>query len=291
MSSVYAAVTDRIIAELEKGTAPWVKPWHGNGVGDLPSNGATGRQYNGVNVLLLWEAAFTKGYLRPSWLTYRQAQALSGQVRKGEHGTQIVFAGSSTKESETGEDEQIRFLRFHWVFNVAQIDGLPDHMTGIPSFRPLDQALVHAEAFIAALGADVRHGGNRAAYAPALDRILMPHREQFASDAHYMATSLHEHGHWTGHSQRLARDLSGRFGDHAYAAEELIAELTAAFLCAELAVPGDLRHPEYIRSWLQVLGSDTRAIFTAAAKATEAANYMRATARPMVEVADASADS
>jgi antirestriction protein ArdC len=149
---------------------------------------------------------------------------------------------------------------------------------------------VGAAKFIEALGADVRHGGNKAAYAPALDCILLPHREQFESDAHYLATNLHEHGHWTGHTRRLDRDLSGRFGDEAYAAEELVAELTAAFLCAELAIPGQLRHPEYIGSWLKVLGHDNRAIFTAAGKATEAANYMRSIVNPEQNEASATVE-
>lgn len=160
------------------------------------------------------------------------------------------------------------------------MSGLPEHISCIPPPRPLDEALLEAESFIAALGAEVRHGGNRAYYAPSLDAIQLPHREQFESDAHYAAIKMHEHAHWTGHESRLDHNLSGRFGDQSYAAEELIAELTAAFLCAELAIPGQLRHPEYIGSWLQVLGGDKRAIFTAAAKATEAANYMRSIANP-----------
>ncbi len=191
-----------------------------------------------------------------------------------------MFAGSATKKDETGEDAKHRFLRFHSIFNVKQVEGLPERFTSIPPPRPLEAALSKAEEFIAALGADVRHGGNMAAYSPALACILLPHRERFESDALYLATKLHEHGHWTGHKSRLDRNLSGRFGDQAYAGEELVAELTAAFLCAELAIPGQLRHPEYIGSWLKVLGKDTRTIFTAASKATEAANYMRSIARP-----------
>ncbi len=281
MSNVYEEVTAKIIAELEKGSAPWVKPWKGNGIADLPFNAATGRRYNGVNVLLLWGTALEKGYQHASWLTYLQAKTLGGQVRKGEHATAIVFAGSTAKKDSTGEEEKYRFLRFHSIFNVEQVDGLPERFTGIPPPpRPLDDALSNAEEFIALLGADIRHGGSRAAYAPTLDTILMPHREQFESDALYVATKLHEHGHWTGHKSRLDRDLTGRFGGEAYAGEELVAELTEAFLCAELAIPGQLRHPEYIASWLKVLGEDKRAIFTAAGKATEAANYMRSIARP-----------
>lgn len=281
MQSVYERVTAQIVAELEQGTAPWVKPWKGSGVAELPYNAATGRRYSGVNVLLLWGTAFEKGYRSAVWLTYLQAKTLGGQVRKGERSTEIVFAGSSVKETETGEEEKYRFLRFHSIFNIEQVDGLPERIAGIlPPPRPLNEALSGAEEFITRLGADVRHGGNRAAYAPELDAILMPHRGQFESDAHYIAVKLHEHGHWTGHKSRLGRDLTGRFGGEAYAAEELVAELTAAFMCAELEVPGRLRHPEYIASWLKVLGKDKRATFTAASKATEATNYMRSIAWP-----------
>jgi antirestriction protein ArdC len=280
MGNVYEIVTAKIVAELEQGTVPWVKPWQGSGIADLPYNAATGRRYNGVNVLLLWAATLDKGYRHATWLTFLQASALGGKVRKGEHATGIVFAGDAVKETETGEERKKHFLRFHAVFNVEQVEGLPEPIMGSPPARPLDEALAEADAFITALGAQVRHGGNRAGYSPDLDSIILPHREKFESDAHYLGVKLHEHGHWTGHKRRLDRDLTGRFGDAAYAAEELVAELTAAFMSAELGIPGRLRHPEYIASWLKVLGADTRAIFTAAAKATEAANYMRRVAMP-----------
>ncbi len=145
---------------------------------------------------------------------------------------------------------------------------------------PIETALVGVAAFIEAIAADVRHEGDRAAYAPSLDCILLPHKEQFETMEQYFATSVHEHGRWTGHARRLNRDLSGRFGDAPYAAEELIAELTAAFLCAELSIPGQLRHPAYISAWLTVLGGDKRAILTATARATEAAQYLCRIAQP-----------
>ena len=280
MRNVYEEVTTRIIEQLEQGTAPWVKPWKEGGMAALPYNALMGRRYNGVNVLLLWDTTLARGFRHAAWLTYLQAQTLGGQVIKGERATAIVYAGRTSKENDTGEEETRRFLRFHAIFNVEQVSGLPEQFLGIPQPRPLEEVLSEAESFIMALGADVRHGGNMAAYAPTHDCILLPHREQFENDAGYLATKLHEHAHWTGHKSRLARDLTGRFGDHAYAGEELIAEITAAFLCAELLIPGELRHPEYIAAWLKVLGEDKRAIFTAAAKATEAADYMRAIVRP-----------
>ena len=280
MSTVYDTVTARIVAQLEQGTVPWVKPWTEGGIAELPTNALTGRHYNGVNILLLWETAIERGYRHATWLTYLQAKTLGGQVKKGERATAIVFAGSTVEENETGEEEKRRFVRFHSIFNVEQVSGLPERLFHFPPIRPLDEALLEAEAFIGALGANVRHGGDDAGYVPAIDTILMPNRDQFESDARYVVTKLHEHGHWTGHKSRLDRDLTGERGGTAYAGEELIAELTAAFLSAELQIPGELRHPEYIARWLEVLGGDKRAIFTAASKATKAANYMRQIVRP-----------
>lgn len=276
--NVYEVVTARIVAELERGVAPWVKPWQGGGSTALPYNAKTRRPYNGVNILLLWAAALEKGYTHPSWLTFLQAKELGGAVRKGEHAEHIVFASKYTKKGDAQEDDagqEIHFLKFHAVFNVEQVDGLSAEICFVPETRPLEEALVGAHDFVTALGADVRHGGGRAAYSPKEDYIMLPVRERFESDAHYFATSLHEHAHWSGHIKRLNRELSGRFGEAQYAAEELIAELTAAYLSAYLAIPGELRHPEYIGNWLKVLGEDKRAIFTAAAKATQAATYLR----------------
>ena len=278
MQSIYETVTAKIVAELEQGTAPWVKPWTGKGgSSDLPSNAATGRPYSGVNVLLLWGAAIEKGYTQGKWLTFRQAHTLGAHVRKGERAEHIVFASQAAAKEENSAEENrtYRFLKFHAVFNVTQVDDLPAAIYQVSEPRALPDSLHEADRFITAIGATVRHGGSRAAYAPEPDIILLPSRECFETDGHYIATSLHEHGHWTGHTSRLGRDLRGRFGDASYAAEELVAELTAAFLCAHLGAPGKLRHPEYIASWLQVLKSDMRAIFTAAGKATAAANYMR----------------
>ena len=199
--------------------APWARPWKAGGVADLPYNAASGRRYHGVNVLLLRDAALTRGYRCAAWLTFLQAKALGGQVKKSERATAIVFAGKAVKETETGEKEKRHFLRFHAIFNVEQVNGLPERFTRLAPPLPLNEALSQSESFIAALGADIRHGGNIAAYAPALDCILLPHRERFESDARYLTTQLHEHGHWTGHKNRLDRDLTSCFGDNAYAGE------------------------------------------------------------------------
>lgn len=278
--SVYAAVTQTMIEQLERGVAPWVQPWT-SGSGDLPLlpyNAASRRRYHGVNVLLLWQAALQKGYRHPAWIGYHQAADLGGHIKKGEKATWIVFASTFTPKEERSkpveEQHAVPFLKWWDVFNVEQTAGLPIATAERPTPPPLPDALHRVEVFLATIGANLLHGGDRAFYAPHLDLIVLPEPPAFHSTPDYYATSLHEHAHWTGHSSRLNRDFSGRFGTAAYAAEELVAELTAAFLCALLAIPGHLRHAEYLATWLKLLQDDTKAIFTAAARATEAAQYL-----------------
>lgn len=278
--SLYHTITNDIIAELEQGVAPWVKPWttEGGGAPLLPYNAASKRRYQGVNVLLLWQAAREKGYRSPAWLGFQQASGFGGHVKKGEKSTLIVYGSTFVPkdEREKPEEEQHRvpFLKRWGVFNVEQVAGLPESVAPLPLPVSLPDALEQVEAFLQTIGADVRHGGDRACYVPSLDGIRLPPPEAFESAAHYYSTSLHEHTHWTGHESRLNRNLTGRFGEAAYAAEELVAELGAAFLSAALSIPGRLRHAEYIGSWLTLLQHDARAIFTAASKATEAARYL-----------------
>jgi antirestriction protein ArdC len=179
-------------------------------------------------------------------------------------------------ERDKAEEEQKRvpFLKRRDVFNVEQTADLPSHVYHIPPPVPIAEAMEHVQAFLHTLGADVRHGGDRAGYIPALDIITLPPPEAFRSAPDYYATSLHEHTHWVGHPSRLNRNLSGRFGDQAYAAEELVAELGAAYLSAILSIPGKLQHAEYIGNWITLLQHDQRALFTASARATEAARYL-----------------
>lgn len=275
--SVYETVTNAIIEELEHGVVPWVRPWK-TGVSPLPHNVISQRPYRGINILLLWAAASAKGYASPAWLTFRQAQHIGGSVRKGERGTAIVYASSTKKTEKNEEDVEIKktihFLRFYFVFNVEQSVGIPDALYAIPKSTPPDERLEQAETFISRIGATIRHGGDSAYYDPGKDMIVLPARDAFESVEHYCATSLHEHIHYTGHRTRLNRDLSGRFGAEAYAAEELIAELGAAFLAAHLKIKGELRHASYIASWLELLRRDRKAIFTAASAATKAAEYL-----------------
>ena len=278
-ASVYERVTEGIVRELEQGVAPWVKPWSGGGSVRMPYNAISERRYSGVNVLLLWSEAMVKGYRSNAWLTFRQARGLGGHVKKGSQGCGVVYASSFTKretDEASGEerDRKVPFLKSYTVFNVEQTEGMPEHVYAVAEPKPLADAIHSVEEFLDRIRADVRIGGDRACYRPKLDAIQLPEPSCFESAAHFYATSLHEHSHWSGAKHRLNRDLTGRFGDEAYAAEELVAELTCAFLCAVLAIPGRLRHAEYLGSWLSLLTGDKKAILTAASKATEAAQYL-----------------
>jgi antirestriction protein ArdC len=283
IAELYETVTARIIGELERGATPWVKPWRsGRGtVGGtfLPYNAGTGRPYSGVNVLILWDAAERRGYTKGSWLTFRQANDLGGSVRKGERGIAVVFikrlARSPAGADDTEDDRPRTVLRTFRVFNLAQIDGLPEEFHEQPKHPHFSERYAAAATLVQATGARIEHGGNRACFIPALDLIALPPVGSFTSDDTYYATALHELGHWSGAKERLDRDLTGRFGSRAYAAEELVAELVSAFLCAHLGITGELRHAAYIGDWLALLRDDSRAIFTAASKASLAADYLR----------------
>ncbi len=274
-TTVYEAVTQRIITDLEAGTAPWVQPW----AVSLPRNAVSQRSYSGVNVLLLWQAAAEHEYRNHTWLTFRQAKQLGGSVRRGEKSISIVYASTYQKrgiDEATQEEtsESIPFLKRYRVFNAAQTEGLPEHLYCVSDPQPFEDREATVEAFLARLGADVHHGYPRAGYNQEGDIIVLPHPQDFVSAFEYYSTSLHEHSHWTGHQSRLNRDLRGRFGSSAYAMEELIAELASAFVSAELGIQTQLQHASYIESWLEVLTHDSKAIFTAARRATEAAQYL-----------------
>lgn len=278
--SLYETITNDLIAELKQGVAPWVKPWtaEGGGMPLLPHNAVSGHRYQGVNVLILWSASIRKGYRSPTWIGYQQALGWGGHVNKNEKATAIVYGSTFVPKDERDKPEEeqhpVPFLKRRFVFNVEQTAGLPEQCYAVAEPKPLSMAMEQVEIFLRRIGAEVRHGGDRACYVPMLDCIALPLPKAFESAPHYYATSLHEHAHWTGHQRRLNRDLSGRFGEASYAAEELVAEMTAAFLCAVLSIPGRLRHAEYLGSWLALLQHDARAIFTAASKATEAARYL-----------------
>jgi antirestriction protein ArdC len=282
--NLYREVTDRIIAELEKGSFPWVQPWGAAKAGlGLPKNAATARRYAGINILILWGAVIEKGYRGQNWLTFRQALTLGGSVRKYEKGVTVFYADRFIPKSEvdrsakTGEDPNaVPFLKRFTVFNVDQCDGLP--MSAFESIAPSPECetIPHAEKLIVATGADFRIGGARAFYQPAGDFIQVPPQPAYFQQIDYYRTCFHELGHWTGAKHRLARDHSGRFGSHPYAREELVAEMTSAFVCASVGITPTVRHADYLANWLEVMKEDNRAVFRAASQASKAADYILA---------------
>ena len=275
---LYLEVSARIIAELQKGAAPWVKPWSASPGANTPCNAISNRPYSGCNVVLLWMAQ-AAGYRTPRFLTFKQALELGGHVRKGERGTKVYFV--KQLEIQEGTDEAparlVPMMREYTVFNVDQCDGLPDSVTtGKPiRVRNPDTRDDLADQFLHSTGADIREGHGEAYYVPSRDFISMPSFGTFKAADHFYNVTFHELTHWTGHKSRLDRDLKNRFGSRNYAAEELIAELGAAFLCAEFGFDGDVRNAGYIASWIELLKADKRAFFTACSKASKAADYLR----------------
>jgi antirestriction protein ArdC len=284
-ANLYDEVTSRIIAELEAGRVPWVQPWGrsgGTGPG-LPRNALTARNYSGVNVLILWGAVIAEGWPSQSWLTFKQARDAGGCVKKGEHGTTVVYADRFVPEGEKqrveregGDAKAIPFLKRFTVFNVAQCEGLRPGLAADPAPLPEREIVPVAEAVIAASGVDFRIGGDRAFYVPSRDFVQVPPQPAFFEQINYYRTCLHELTHATGHTSRLSRDLTNSFGSKDYAREELIAETGSAFLCAALGIEPTVRHADYLASWLEVLREDNRAIFRAASAATKAADWLLA---------------
>ncbi len=273
---LYQTVTDKIVAQMEQGVLPWQKDWSSAG-SSLPMNATTERPYSGINVLLFWSAA-DKGYAKPRYLTFKQALDAGGNVRKGEHGEKVYFYKQLTvQDKASGEERDIPMLREYTVFNVAQCENLPDRVAFGEYVAPrnADQREDDADAFIKATGADFREGTGVPCYVPSKDFISLPAFTSFNSRQAFYATSFHELTHWTGAKTRLDRDLSTRFGTHAYALEELVAELGAAFLCAEFGFDVVSRSAAYLDSWIKACKENPRAIFTAASKASKAAEYLR----------------
>lgn len=277
---LYAEVTDRIIEALDRGTAPWVRPWRTLGAQGGLRNAVTGRAYSGINVMLLGMTTDARGFEDPRWLTYLQAKGLGGQVRHGEHGTLVVFWKSLRVKNEKDDERvaargrTIPLLRHYTVFNVGQCDGLRIEPIIVKPLHEPDRDLA-CDDFVAGTGAVIRHGGSRACYRfRPHDDIEMPMRGSFVDAGAYYATLLHELIHWTGDESRSPRPFGRRFGDPEYAREELVAEMGSAFLCQRLQVDGTLQHPEYLKSWLDVLKEDKRALFQAASKARQACDFL-----------------
>jgi antirestriction protein ArdC len=284
-TDVYERVTAAIVAALETGVTPWHQPWnveHAAGRITRPLRG-NGVPYRGINVLMLWGEAVARGFTAPIWMTFKQAQELGAHVRKGERGSLVVYASTLTRteeDTDTGQETErdIPFMKGYTVFNVEQVEGLPEHYYAKPAPRQDSIArIAGADAFVSATRAAIRHGGGNAAYSLASDEIRMPPFEAFRDAESYYATLIHELTHWTRHPSRLGRDLGRkRWGDAGYAMEELVAELDAAFVLAELDIAPQPRpeHAAYIASWLEVLKGDKRAIFSAASHAQRAADFL-----------------
>ena len=275
--NIYETVTERIISQLESGVIPWRKEWKVSGASALPVNFQTKKPYRGINVLLLLSTAYGDS----RWLTYKQAQSIGAQVRKGERGTSIVFWSTFERElKESGEAERIPFARGYTVFNVAQCDGIPQALPfDTPEFEPIPAAQSMADGYFSREHLELKHGGGSAFYHPALDYIQMPPRESFSTPDAYYSTLFHEMGHSTGHKSRLnrERETGRKFGDENYAKEELTAELTAAFCCAHTGISNALvesNHAAYIQSWLRALKNDKTLVVSAAQRAQRAADLI-----------------
>jgi len=285
--SVFDRVTNKIIADLEQGVRPWQKPWNGNHAAEriVRPRRHNGEPYNGVNVLLLWDATLERGFENPTWMTFMQAEEYGAHVRKGEKSAFVVYANKVTKtetDANTGAEieRQIPFLRGYHVFNVEQIKGLPENFQlkmNVPT-TPTVGRLENVDYFIKNTGAVIRHGGDRAYYAESSDHIRMPFIDAFRDGESYYATLLHEQTHWTKHESRLNRDFGRtKWGDEGYAKEELVAEIGSAFLCADLGITPEIRedHAAYIGHWLKALKDDRKLIFAAASHATRAVEFLK----------------
>lgn len=282
---IYSRVTDDIVRAIELGASRYEMPWHQHASAGVPRNPVTGNVYRGINTVSLWSSGRVRGYASPYWASYQQWHTLGAQVRHGERGSLVVFYRSTTRTVDNENDGEVEpgrsraVLRYSAVFNSEQVEGWSS-----PTVNPDtgEGTLYVVDAFIKALGSDIRYGGDSAYYSPLGDRIYMPHRGDFvdtnagSAAGGFYAVLLHEHVHWSGHATRLKRDLSGRFGSNAYAMEELVADLGAAFLCATFGISSSPRpdHASYIASWLKVLKQQKSAIFVAANAASVASQFL-----------------
>ena len=277
---IYAEVTNALVASIEADPGTPIMPWNRTGTHELPSNIASGADYSGINIINLWVTAQVHGFTTGTWGTFRQWREKGASVQKGQKSTAVIFYKQVTRDRTDGEDETYRVLKYFNVFNADQVDGYdPPALAG--SAEPVDRIAV-IDAVIAKAGANVREAGAQAYYSPTDDQITMPESGRFFDTAsgtrskNYYAVLLHELTHWTGHPSRCARDLRNRFGDAAYAMEELVGEIGSAFFCARFGISSSPRedHAQYLGNWLFVLKGDKKAIFTAAAKAQAAIDFV-----------------
>ncbi len=278
-TTIYETITNQIIDAIEQGAGDYRMPWTGGAL-RMPTNAVTGRAYRGLNILSLWILSAKRGYQSSGWATYQQWQERGAQVRKGEKSATVFFwkdlAAGREDANQPDDDQRPRFVaRGYNVFNAEQVDGYERAETPeLPESERIDAA----ESFFAAIPARVTHEAQTPCFVPSFDEVRMVPFSRFKSASAYYGVLAHELTHWSGAEERLNRDLAGRFGSEAYAMEELIAELGAAFIGGRLALDLEPRtdHAPYIAGWLKALKSDSRAIFTAAAKAQAAADYLAA---------------
>ena len=283
-ADLYQEITDQMIAMIEAGTRPWSKSWNGAASPTLPLR-STGVPYRGINVLTLWATAMTRGYAAPHWLTFKQALALGGAVRKGERGSTVVYAntievdGDNGGKSSADDKRHMAFLKRYTVFNAEQIDGIeasyPTPAPIITATNP-DRRDAELDALFARVPVALKHAGSQPYYQPSSDQIVMPDFADFHTSDDYYSTLAHEMTHATGHVDRLARPTLISLKREDYAREELVAELGAAFVSAAIGIKLHDRedHAAYLANWLQALRSDKRAIFTAARLAQEASDWL-----------------
>lgn len=281
--SPYQRITDKILADLEKGVAAWVRPWKSAGapIASMPFNFMTESAYRGVNTIMLYCACIDNGWQVPAFATFKQIKAAGGSVIKGSKGEQVYFMSKIEREPKTDEERgrvnengkvEHFIIKAYTVFNIDQVAGIELDSSAIAKPSEIPGDVVELADVI---GVSLQHGGDRAFYQPLQDFVRMPAPEAFSSIGHYKATAFHEFAHSTGHEKRLNRTFGKRFGDNAYAFEELVAELSAAFLCMEFGVAGNLQHPEYIATWIKVLKGDSRAFYRAASEAQKVLDFIR----------------
>jgi antirestriction protein ArdC len=278
MIDVYQTVTDRIIATLEAGRIPWRQEWKAQPAANVPSNFASKKSYRGINIWLL----LCSGYPTNEWLTYKQAQDIGAQVRKGEKGSSIVFwKFGKDRDDETSKEKSWAMMRQYTVFNVAQCDNIPQVLPfELPEFEPLEAGERAARAYLDSGDAPkLYHEGDRAFYRPSSDSVTMPHPSTFTSPESYYSTLFHELGHSTMKVSRCDRSdaIANHFGDHNYSKEELVAEFAAAFMCAETGITSpavETNQAAYIQGWLSKLRNDKKFVVSAAQKAQKAADFM-----------------
>ena len=273
---IYQEITNQIISDLEKGLPVWEKPWEKGFMG-FPENAFSKSFYSGVNTLILWLRQFNTGFETSQWITFLQVKKLGGKVKKGEKATQIVFYKKLVITDEESEEEKtIPLLKTHAVFNLSQTEGL-EHLIKKSSSKekPLFQDVEKAEELIKKSQVDIVFAPiDRACYQPTEDKILMPKKEQFKTQEGFYSTLFHELSHWTGHKSRLNRKKGNKKGSKDYAFEELIAEISASFICCHLGFEYSTQHSAYVKDWLEVLKEDKKAIFKASSQAQKATEFI-----------------